>query len=58
MFSCDFYLIEFFKANYLTVGLAFVILNGLAKVSSWEWDEKILAVIREGVSSFLPIKSK
>jgi len=45
MFSLDPYLDEFIAGNWKTLTLLFGILVGLAKVSPWEWDEKVLDVI-------------
>ena len=45
MISIDPYLTEFISGNWKTLTLLFTILVGLAKVSPWTWDEKVLDVI-------------
>ena len=45
MIALDPYLTAFISGNWQTLTLLFGILVGLAKVSPWKWDEKVLAVI-------------
>ena len=56
MISLDTYLIEFLKGNWVTLGLLFAILKGLAEISSFEWDNKLLDLIKAAVSPFSPKK--
>lgn len=53
MIALDPYLMEFLRGNAMTLGALFTILIGLAKVTSWEWDEKILDVIIAPFKSIL-----
>jgi hypothetical protein len=43
--SFDSYVIEFLTGNSITLGIIFTILIGLAKISPWTWDEKVLDII-------------
>jgi len=45
IFSADAYLLAFVGKNIITMGLLFVLLRGLAEISPWTWDEKIVAVL-------------
>ena len=38
-------LLDFLAGNKISLGLLFGILVGLAKISSWTWDEAVLDVI-------------
>ena len=45
MISLDVYLEAFIVGNLKTLALLFGVLIGLAKVSPWTWDEKVLQAI-------------
>jgi hypothetical protein len=45
MYSFDPILLEILDGNKITLGIVFGILVGLAKISPWKSDEKILDVI-------------
>jgi hypothetical protein len=45
MINIDQYLIEFVKYNSFTLTALGGVLIGLAKISPWKWDEKVLDVI-------------
>ena len=45
MISLDPLLEQFIAGNWKTLSLLFAILIGLAEVSPWTWDEKVLNVI-------------
>lgn len=48
----DAYLTQFLSDNMLTIAMCLVLLKGLAEVSPWKWDEKIIDVINNALSSF------
>jgi len=43
-FSADVHLLKFIGNNIVTMGVLFVLLRGLAEISPWKWDEKIVSV--------------
>lgn len=45
MISLDAIVIDFVSKNFLTIGLALAFLKGLAQVSPWTWDEKVVDLI-------------
>ena len=44
MFSADKILLEFIGNNIISMGVLFVLLRGLAEISPWTWDEKVVAI--------------
>lgn len=47
-------LMDFFAKTWMAWLLALIILNGLAQVSKWKWDEKLVSIIVKGVTAFIP----
>jgi hypothetical protein len=45
MISLDPIVLGFVKNNFITIGLALMFLKGLAQVTPWKWDEKIVDLI-------------
>ena len=45
MFSADKILLDFIGNNLISMGVAFVLLRGLAEISPWKWDEKVVGVL-------------
>jgi len=41
----DAVLLEFVSKNFLTIGLVVMFLKGLAQVTPWTWDEKVVDLI-------------
>lgn len=50
MISGDKILLEFIGNNWLCLATALMILNGIARVSKWEWDEKLVNILSEAFS--------
>ena len=43
---------KFISENILTIGIGLVVLKGLAEISPWAWDEKIVDIINNALTSF------
>ena len=50
MFSIDPYILEFIGGNWLTIGLALILLNGLCEIIPGEMDDKIVAILKRMVT--------
>ena len=48
----DTWLIKNIGENIITITLGLVILKGLAEISPWTWDEKVIDVIHNALASF------
>lgn len=44
MISLDVYVLGFIRDNLVTISLALMLLKGLAQMSSWTWDEKLVKI--------------
>ena len=50
MFSIDPYILEFIGGNWLAIGVALILLNGLCEIIPGEIDDKIVAVFKRMVT--------
>ena len=50
MFSLDIYILEFIGGNWLAIGLALILLNGLCEIIPGEMDDKIVAILKRMVT--------
>jgi hypothetical protein len=50
MFSIDPYILEFVGGNWLAIGLAVVLLNGLCEIIPGELDDKIVSILKRMVT--------
>lgn len=48
----DKYILNFISENTLTLLFIYTLFMGIAKVSPWKWDEKIMQVIAEAFNVF------
>lgn len=56
MISLDAYLVLFVKKNFLTIIVVVAFLKGLADISPWTWDNKIVDLIESMLSGIKRIK--
>jgi len=56
MVSMDAYVIEFVKNNVITIGLMVMFLKGMAQITTWTWDEKIVDLIQAMFTTLTPKK--
>ena len=45
-------LIAFIGENIITITFCLVLFKGLAEISPWKWDEKVIDVINNALASF------
>ena len=58
MISLDKTVAMFVKENFLTLGLIVMFLKGLADISPWEWDNKVVSLIESMLSGIRRINGK
>ncbi|NQT04175.1 MAG: hypothetical protein HQ580_19270 [Planctomycetes bacterium] len=51
MIGCDRYVVEFIAGNMVSITLAIMLIKGLARITSFKWDDKV-AELFESVFSF------
>jgi hypothetical protein len=51
-------LLDFVKDNLVTIGLALYFLNGLARLTKWDKDDKIVALLSGMFSLVKPTKGE
>lgn len=54
----DSWLITNIGNNIITITIALTVLKGLAEISPWSWDEKVIDVIHRAISSFTERRNK
>jgi len=52
MISIDAIVLNFLAENGLTVLAAYAILHGLAKETTWTWDEKVVRIVGSALDIF------
>lgn len=50
MISIDVLILEFVGKNWLALGLALVLLNGLCEIIPGTWDDKFVAILKRMVT--------
>ena len=43
---------KFLAENMLTIAVSLALLKGLAEISPWAWDEKIIDVVNRALAAF------
>ena len=49
---------KFLAENMLTIAVSLAVLKGLAEVSTWTWDEKIIDIINNALNAFTQRRAK